>query len=181
MQLADEIEKRLAINEQWTAIYWEDCIPFAHGMRLFSQVYNDAVRPGNPYEFVELLVHTPLQSIGRNTMMGNLAEKIRGNNMLREQLVNGVTSDFLDSDFKELLTEFVDRYGYFSCSLGLDDHCRFELKTLIAVILETASHPFQAVQRTRLDLDMLLYRYYQSFAGEKRKQAEEILELGRAS
>lgn len=181
VELADEIEKRLAVNEQWTTVYWEEFIPFAHGMRLFGQVYNDAVRPENPYEFVELLVHAPLQSIDRNTMMEQLAEKIRGNGVLHQQLESGVTSDFVDSGFVEQLAEFVSRYGDFSCSLGLDDHCRFELKTLMAVLLEMASHPFQAAQHERQDLDTLMNNYFQSFSKEKRKQAEEILELGRAS
>jgi pyruvate,water dikinase len=44
-ELADEIEYRKGIHEKWLDIYKRDCIPFAHGMRLFGQVYNDAMRP----------------------------------------------------------------------------------------------------------------------------------------
>ncbi len=179
--LAEAIEKRLAVNAQWTNVYWEEFIPFAHGMRLFGQVYNDAVRPENPYEFVELLVHTPMESTNRNSMMEQLAEEIRGNSLLRNQLEQGVTSDFVDNDFAEQLAEFVGRYGDFSCSLGLDDHCRFELTTLIAVLLEMASHPSPGGQPIQQNLDHLLERYFQSLSSTERKHAEEILALGRAS
>ena len=128
LQLADEIEKRKTISEKWTGVYWQDFIPFAHGMRLFGQVYNDTVKPDNPYEFVELLVHAPLQSIERNTMMLDLAKKVRENDALRIQLENDSTEDFVDNGFALLLDEFVSRYGDFSCSLGLEDHCRFECR-----------------------------------------------------
>jgi len=53
--LADEIQKRLEINHKWVTIYWADFIPYAHGVRLFGQVYNDALRPDDPYEFMDLL------------------------------------------------------------------------------------------------------------------------------
>src|SRR4030042_4297046 len=54
-QLADEIARRMDIHGRWVAIYWSDFIPFAHGMRLFGQFYNDTVRPEDPYEFMDLL------------------------------------------------------------------------------------------------------------------------------
>jgi pyruvate,water dikinase len=181
MQLADEIEKRKTISEKWTGVYWQDFIPFAHGMRLFGQVYNDTVKPHNPYEFVELLVHAPLQSIERNTMMLDLAKKVRENDALRIQLENDSTDDFVDNGFALLLEKFVSRYGDFSCSLGLEDHCRFELKTLVAMILEMASHPLQTAQDFKPDIEFLEKKYFQGFSQEKRAEAEAILKLGRAS
>ena len=53
--LADEIRHRWEINHQWVNVYWADFIPYAHGVRLFGQVYNDAVQPKDPYEFIDLL------------------------------------------------------------------------------------------------------------------------------
>lgn len=181
MQLATEIEKRMTISEKWTGVYWQDFIPFAHGMRLFGQVYNDTVRPDNPYEFVELLVHAPLQSIERNSMILDLAKKVQENDALRIQLENDSTEDFVDNGFALLLEEFVSRYGDFSCSLGLEDHCRFELKTLVAMILEMASHPLQTVQGIKSNIEFLEKNYFQGFSKEKRAEAEDILKLGRAS
>ncbi|MDH3330575.1 MAG: PEP-utilizing enzyme, partial [Desulfobulbaceae bacterium] len=180
-ELADEIARRFALNEKWTAVYWEEFIPFAHGMRLFGQVYNDSVKPDNPYEFMDLLVSTPLESMNRNTMMEDLADGIRNNPVLRNQLEKGVFSDFADDDFQQLFNEFIGRYGDFSCSLGLEDHCRSDLKTLMAVLLETASHPSVAGRQKKLDRNILGENYLHCFPEEKLQEAREILELGRAS
>jgi len=54
-ELAEEIERRSAIYQRWVGVYWDEFIPMAHGIRLFGQVYNDAVRPTEPYEFMKLL------------------------------------------------------------------------------------------------------------------------------
>jgi phosphoenolpyruvate synthase/pyruvate phosphate dikinase len=35
LELAAEVERRMAINQKWVDIYWQQFIPFAHGMRLF--------------------------------------------------------------------------------------------------------------------------------------------------
>ncbi|MDH3328221.1 MAG: PEP-utilizing enzyme [Desulfobulbaceae bacterium] len=180
-ELADEIARRFTLNEKWTAVYWEEFIPFAHGMRLFGQVYNDSVKPDNPYEFMELLVSTPLESMNRNTMMQGLADRIRNNPGLRNQLEKGVFSDFADDGFQQLFNEFIGQYGDFSCSLGLEDHCRSDLKTLMAVLLETASHPSVAGRQKKLDRNILGENYLHCFPEEKLQEAREILELGRAS
>ena len=60
--LAEEIRRRWEINHKWVNIYWEEFIPFAHGVRLFGQVYNDAIKPEDPYEFVDLLAHNWLSN-----------------------------------------------------------------------------------------------------------------------
>jgi len=180
-ELADEIERRLAIQEKWTSVYWQDFIPFAHGMRLFGQVYNDTVRPANPYEFVELLVHAPLESINRNRMMQDLAALVRNNKVLRRQLEEGVTVDFADDDFRQLFGEFIQQYGDLSCSVGLEDHCRLEQQTLLAVILEAASHPPLDLKLSSGDRETLERNFLHHFPGEKEKQARAILAIGRAS
>ena len=54
-QLAKAIEERLTSVQRWTKTYWDEFIPFAHGVRRLAVYYNDAVRPQDPYEFVGLL------------------------------------------------------------------------------------------------------------------------------
>ena len=54
-ELAEDLRRRASLNEQWTSVYWSDFIPFAHGVRLFGEVYNDLVEPDDPFEFVTLL------------------------------------------------------------------------------------------------------------------------------
>ena len=43
--LAAEIRKRWEINHKWVNNYWADFIPYAHGVRLFGQVYNEKGMP----------------------------------------------------------------------------------------------------------------------------------------
>ena len=89
MALAEEIRRRMQINHKWSNIYWEEFIPFAHGVRFFGQVYNDALKPEDPYEFMDLLTKTEMASLRRNRMMADLANKIRQNRQLKQTLAKG--------------------------------------------------------------------------------------------
>jgi pyruvate,water dikinase len=82
-------ESLSAINHKWVNIYWADFIPYAHGVRMFGQVYNDAVQPDDPYEFIDLLTNTDMASIARNNMLMDLAGMIRNDQDLAESLKQG--------------------------------------------------------------------------------------------
>ena len=82
--LASEISNRVSIYEKWKKQYWEFCIPFAHGIRLFGMVYNRAVKPENPYEFLDLLAGTGLKSVQRNERFQRLADRLREDKHLAE-------------------------------------------------------------------------------------------------
>ena len=99
--LAYEIRKRLEINRKWVTIYWADFIPYAHGVRLFGQVYNDAVGPADPYEFMDLLIYTKMASIERNNMLMDLAAIIRRDKRLAEKLRQADDAD-LDVNFTRI-------------------------------------------------------------------------------
>jgi pyruvate,water dikinase len=47
--LAQEIGQRSRIHKEWLETYRRDCIPFAHGMRLFGKIYNDLMKPEDPF------------------------------------------------------------------------------------------------------------------------------------
>jgi len=61
------------LRERIRNVYWADFIPFAHGIRLFGQVYNDRLKPDEPYEFVSLLTQTDMASLERNRLLEALA------------------------------------------------------------------------------------------------------------
>ena len=88
-QLATEISRRAGICEKWKKRYWEFCIPFAHGVRLFGMVYNRTVKPENPYEFLELLAGTALKSVQRNERLQRLADRVREDHSLAELVRSG--------------------------------------------------------------------------------------------
>jgi pyruvate,water dikinase len=88
-QLATEISRRAGICEKWKKRYWEFCIPFAHGVRVFGMVYNRTVKPENPYEFLELLAGTALKSVQRNERLQRLADRVREDHSLAELVRSG--------------------------------------------------------------------------------------------
>ena len=82
-ELLAEIKSRERIRDRWNGIYWSEFIPFAHGIRLFGQVYNDAVRPDDPFEFMNLLDTGEAESLERNRMIEDLADIIRKNPVVK--------------------------------------------------------------------------------------------------
>ena len=110
-ELGDEIESRLNIYRKWKDIYWRDFIPFAHGMRLFGQFYNDAVQPEDPFEFVSLLETSELKSIQRNQSLEAMAEEVRRNPSIKKNLESGRITT-IESDFaKKNDAFFTSIYG----------------------------------------------------------------------
>ena len=121
IQLADEIARRMDIHGRWVAIYWSDFIPFAHGMRLFGQFYNDTVRPEDPYEFMDLLESGQLKSLERNQKLEEMASMVRKDPSLALSLKEFKTIE--DEDFKRKLDEFIQQFGDLSCSIGEQTQC----------------------------------------------------------
>ena len=73
--LAAELARRQEALARWEQVYYRDFIPLAHGVRLFGQVYNDKVRPADPYEFIDLLTGSGLLSVDRNALLQELARR----------------------------------------------------------------------------------------------------------
>ena len=90
-QLAHAIEKRSQSIAKWKKIYWDEFIPFAHGVRRLATYYNDAVQPDDPYEFVGLLRDQPLLAAQRNGAIGELAQLLGANSVLRAAVEERLT------------------------------------------------------------------------------------------
>jgi pyruvate,water dikinase len=84
--LAAAIEKRRRSLQKWKKIYWDEFIPFAHGVRQLGLYYNDAVRPDDPYEFVGILRDQNMIATERNAALESLAGTVRKNEDLRREL-----------------------------------------------------------------------------------------------
>lgn len=105
-----EIEKRRKTYIKWRDVYWRDLIPFAHGVRLFARVYNDIIKPDDPYEFTRLLSSGDLVSLRRNRELRELISHINSNKKIREALSRNQMNE-LDRGFREKLEAFLKRYG----------------------------------------------------------------------
>jgi len=154
----------------WTDAYWRDCIPFAHGVRLFGQVYNDRLRPSDPYAFTALLSQQPLAALGRNEALTSFAAAWRsrpddeGSNDWCRRLA-AVTEDIADG-------------AAFLAVMSFD-----ELQTQVtAWARELAFGSTTAPATTpRPPVAELEAAYFAAFGDEGADEARTLLDLARAS
>jgi len=180
-ELALEIRRRWEINHKWVNIYWADFIPYAHGVRLFGQVYNDALQPDDPYEFIDLLTNTAMASVARNNMLVDLADMIRNDQDLAEALKQGEDSE-LNTQFQSRIDEFIEKFGDLSCAVTGGKNCVLGTGPLYRLLLEMAEHPAAAGGDQKVDrIRRLNQTYLNSFDDDQRAWAEELLDLARSS
>jgi pyruvate,water dikinase len=134
--LAEELESRLQIKEKWTAVYWEDFIPFAHGMRLFGKFYNDTVSPVDPFEFVELLSNVPLLSKNRNKALRKIGAYVKQQPDLQQAIAAGEFSNITDREFIRQMEEFISLYGDPFCGTYSDRTCDASREELLKLIMQ---------------------------------------------
>jgi pyruvate,water dikinase len=175
-ELAGEIRRRTRVLEKWKDIYWAEFIPFAHGTRLFGQIYNDNIRPSDPYEFVDLLADTGMVSVERNRMLADLAERIRQTPRLSQALQAG--EGIPDPEFSRLLERFMERFGGLTSTPLMREKAG---SAIIRLVLEMASMPPSAGRGARAQRDRLEAAFLDKFEGERRQEARDLLDLARAS
>jgi len=173
-ELAAEIVKRSGIRDRWREVYWSEFIPFAHGIRLLGQVYNDAVRPEDPYEFMDLLASDGNEIAGRRKLLKELAGLIRNDPELAAKLERGETGP-PDSHFEKGLEEFMVRFGELSCGVS---QCALGREGIVAVLREMAAQPPREKEAPKPGREE---GFLSRFTGERRKAAAEVLDLARAS
>ncbi|GAX62568.1 phosphoenolpyruvate synthase/pyruvate phosphate dikinase [Candidatus Scalindua japonica] len=156
-------------------MYWKEFIPFAHGIRLFGVFYNDTVSPSDPYEFMELLGATEMESTERNQMLEQMALYIRTNSGLADKLKNNI---YDDEQLMKEVHQFIEKYG--DISFGTS-YCLSNPKSVISLVMELA---LQSAPKKRLktgNVEALKNNYLSHFQDEQRTYAVEILDLARAS
>ncbi len=178
--LCREISQRQDRYDHWVTVYWADFIPFAHGIRLFGQIYNDAVNPQDPYEFMVLLENTGLKSVERNRSLDALADMIRTDRDLK-QCLESAGNPKTHHRFSIRLGQFISEFGDLSCTTGMGNECQYGETGLIRLLLEYAKHPPKPVKTSGLDQQILQDRFMQSFSPDKKEFAAEVLHLGRES
>ena len=193
--LAAAIEERHAALEEWSQIYLDDFIPFAHGVRQLGIYYNDVLKPEDPYEFVGLLRGEQMVASRRNQALQALADHVRTDPALRQRLSQAVeqgwqsalpgvladpAGDSFVQAFERLQSEFMDM-AY--SGERLSDRPDLLLQT----ILEMAKPPKPAQQRDveagaeRASVHALEQRFLEAVGPERREEAMEVLAIGRLS
>jgi pyruvate,water dikinase len=177
--LATEIRRRSEINSHWVSVYWAEFIPYAHGVRLFGQFYNDSVHPADPYEFLTLLGQTPMAGLERNRLIDEMAALVRATPGMAAALQAG---DPPAAPLAAKLAAFIDRFGDLSCPASGARHCTERPETLINVILQLAAHPPSHPQTAPgARAEDLKVAFLARFSGAERRRADEMLDLARSS
>jgi rifampicin phosphotransferase len=175
--LLAELARRYDRYQAWLDRYWDECIPFAHGVRLFGQFYNDVMKPSDPYEFVGLLSGTGLLSVQRNDALQLLAAQVRASQKLRMALEGGDVGVG-----HRAFWAAVDKLGAeFAPGPNAGETVHQTRRTIAALLLQMAERalmPPPSAARGKRELERAFLAKYR---GKKRKEAKELLELGRAS
>jgi pyruvate,water dikinase len=179
-ELAAEIEQRVDIHDGWVDVYWAEFIPFAHGIRLFGQVYNDAVHPDDAHEFMDLLAAPQMASLKRNRSLEQMATQLRADPDLAEMLRQRDLQD-VDEGFLGLMDDFVTRFGDLSCGITGGSRCQEAPDALVRILLEMAAHPPATTGLPSRDVEALQKAYLAQFDGAERTRAQELLDLARSS
>lgn len=177
-ELAEEIERRRDVLKHWTDVYWTDLIPFAHGVRLFGQYYNDTVRPDNPYEFVDLLVRRDFSSVNRNESLEALAQQVRAHAALHRALASGASTDAFPG-FQKALRRFLREHGDLTSPLIL----RVEAPSdaFLGLLLRMAGRPARSRRLTEAAVDLRVARFLAGLPPERIQEASDMLDLARVS
>lgn len=171
--LSKELWRRRERLAHWRGVYWGELIPFAHAVRLFGMLYNDAVAPADPFEFTQLLTGQGLLAVERNNRLKMLAKMIREDPGLQALLEQNTLPQ--DGPFMDALGEFMNAHGDLACSTAW---CHEGPWGVIRLAMSDFPLENQAGPKEPLALEAA---YLNAFDGERRDFAEQVLELARQS
>ncbi len=174
-RLVEEIARRGAVYRHWKKVYWDEFIPLAHGIRLFGMIYNDALKPADPYEFLELLGAGDLLSLKRNRLLEEMAARVREQPALLEELRTGRVRD---EALGRALRLFTEEFGDLTCGAAA---CPEGPETLASLIQEMAARPPKTEDLPAAAPEDRKEAFLSRFTGARRREMEEFLDLARAS
>ena len=175
--LALEIRRRRERHNEWLDIYRRDCIPFAHGMRLFGKIYNDLMKPDDPFQFTALLGGSGMVSVRRNQMLEDLAELIRKDPSNKACILAGKMDD-CKPDVTQELERLLDQFGDLAWEKGRLGQDRGRL---LKLVLEMPSRRQSGGSNKAGDPRELEEAFLSRFEEEQKPYALELVDLARAS
>ena len=177
-ELAVELRRRIELNERWTATYWSDFIPFAHGVRLFGEVYNDSVEPDDPFEFVALLTGQKMLSTERNGLLLDCAKLAAADSSLQKNLKRGVLKDVGGQDFQAKISRL---RSHFSVDfVGVGDLSVVD-QIISAMILQYTLLDSDSAARGQEEAERLEQLFFEKAARNIDIDPAELLSMARAS
>ncbi len=174
-ELAAAIRERKELLDRWEERYREICIPMAHGIRLFGQLYNDRLRPEDPFTFLTLLAGDGgLLAVQRNRALLELAAQLRDDPQLSARIRGGERPP-PESPFALALARFASSFGDLSWVMGMPGEGP---RGLTELILELAGRTPTRAKPPGSAGEAI---YLAEFAEPEQAFAREVLEIARAS
>ena len=197
-RLAGAIEKRNAVVARWKKIYWDDFIPFAHGVRRLATYYNDSVQPEDPYEFVGLLRDQPLVATQRNEAIAQLARQLASSELLRlavERLLAETSGALQWPTFRDALLQLVESAGDFVhgfdamnkrfLDIAYDQERLYDQpEPMLRNLIELSYQPKQSRSDAPIaghSVAVLEKRMLDAVGPQRREEAIDVIETGRIS
>jgi len=187
MQLAQKIKERAKIYFKWKDIYWNEFIPFAHGIRNFGTFYNDLVKPDDPYEFMEILKSNELIASKRNRELLGLAKVLNENPDLKNRIsaIVGLKGKKLmrnllqiDDEFRYKFVNLLDTYMDVSYNKkSMNEYP----EVILGNIIKLSNHELKGAQITDSKAHEYLDKLYSAAGESRRAEVEENLRMGRLS
>lgn len=174
-ELLAEIKHRGARYRHWHQVYWEEFIPLAHGVRLFGLVYNDTVKPKEPFEFLNLLGAAGMLSVRRNQLLLAMAARLQQQPELVAELRSGLVAD---PELRPLWEAFLREFGDLFCGAVL---CAQAPAALADLLQELATRPPAPAAAPAPDPAVLQEQFLARFSGPQRDAMAAYLDLARAS
>jgi pyruvate,water dikinase len=194
-ELVEAIEYRQEALEKWKKIYWDDFIPFAHGVRYLGTYYNDAVQPADPYEFVGLLKGQQMISTQRNDKLISLAHLLKADQEFRQHLQTLCNDDDFDQKEWQLLMkqapafsrgeEFIQGFNhllttYMDVSYG-EKRVKNQPLPMLKLIIELSNFETSMQINDQSRVNDLESKLFAAVGSKKHAKAEEVLHIGRLS
>lgn len=177
-ELAGELVQRSDINDRWVKIYWSDFIPFAHGVRLFGELYNDVMEPDDPFEFVALLTGQEMLSTERNEILSDCATMVRSDDSLRHVLQQGKFEFISNDKFLKKLARLKSVFSMAGIAGGEDESSHL---LIASVILQYASLEVLPRKRSQKDTQQLEAQFFRKSVGKLPMEPKQLLQLARSS
>jgi pyruvate,water dikinase len=169
-ELIKEIENRKNIYDKWNEVYWNECIPFAHGVRLFATVYNDKIKPDDAFEFIELILPQKMKSTNRNSLIEDTSKYLKEN---PDSIDNkGNIKDIL---LKDMIDNIAREIG-----LTLTEANEQEAKDLLKIIKETSKTKVSK-KINEGTVNKKIQYFLDMFPKEQKDYAKKLLWLARKS
>ena len=178
-ELASEIDRRSEIYQHWHDVYWDEFIPFAHGVRLFGEFYNDTLNPFDPAEFILLLNSSDMISVKRNQQLAELAAEVKQNADLKAALE---MQDYFIAVCEPFILKLDAFLMEFSGLAWGAEICFSDRNKTIKHILQLASKALLGKEKENAPkIQQMEDHFLSQFQGEQLKFARQLLELARVS